>query len=718
MATTITIPDFDFSAFYYPELLEALIRYKRIHCPELTDESDYEPFMQFLKMQALTGHLSNTLVDLVANESTLPTAKLVETVRNMLRLIDYHMSPATPANVDVVYELSKVFNASFKIVSNRAQAATVRQADQPVVHFEALTDLNMDRTDQFSYVIADEDGTFTDHTTKANDQTPGETFTPWATPAAGDAVYFMHKHAMWDKMEFVFDTFAANLEGVWEYYDGEWRKIAPTSVTNMGGYLQFDLTSYLGTDNRAGTKIRVQLNETTSYEELESTWTGTKNIVETTGLLGQTAPSTDPDDYTVGSDWEEIEDLTDGTVGMTEDGELEYVLMQKVDENWIPAVINSSTGYAIRFRIITAVGPTAPVIEYARMDTGKQYVLRSCTQGRTNTEEPLGSSSGLPDQRFQTNQDYFVSGSMDLEVDSEEWTEVDNFLNSRATDKHYRVELGKNDRATVVFGDGVTGKVPPAGVSNIKAVYRYGSNENGNVGANTVTVDKSSLTFVNSIWNPRPGAGWVESEGANQSSLERAKVAGPASLRTKDVALGPDDVEYMTTQFEASDGAKPFSRAKAFEEGFGPKTVELVVVAKGGGQASNAQLEALQEYFNGDRFSSPPKKKRIVQNQEVVVVNFTTRTINIEATVYGDVEEEAITSALSQVLQPEALKDDGVTWEWDFGDEVPTSRIGHEIFDADPDIEKVTLTTPAAPVQLGARELPKVGTISLNIVTS
>jgi len=29
MATRITIPDFDFSGFYYPQLLERLIEYKR-----------------------------------------------------------------------------------------------------------------------------------------------------------------------------------------------------------------------------------------------------------------------------------------------------------------------------------------------------------------------------------------------------------------------------------------------------------------------------------------------------------------------------------------------------------------------------------------------------------------------------------------------------------------------------------------------------------------
>ena len=130
MATEITIPSFDFSGFYYPELLEALIQYKRAYVPELTDESEFEPFIQALRAFALTGHLSNTLIDLVANESTLPTAQLTQTVRNMLKLIDYRLSPATPAQTDIIYELSKVFVSTTEVISANAQAATKQQGTE------------------------------------------------------------------------------------------------------------------------------------------------------------------------------------------------------------------------------------------------------------------------------------------------------------------------------------------------------------------------------------------------------------------------------------------------------------------------------------------------------------------------------------------------------------------------------------------------------------
>jgi len=65
VAREIQIPDFNFSAFYYADLLEALLEFKRRNVPELTDESDFEPFIQLLRMTALVGHSNNTLTDLV-----------------------------------------------------------------------------------------------------------------------------------------------------------------------------------------------------------------------------------------------------------------------------------------------------------------------------------------------------------------------------------------------------------------------------------------------------------------------------------------------------------------------------------------------------------------------------------------------------------------------------------------------------------------------------
>jgi len=714
----VTIPSFDFTAFYYPNILEALIKYKREYVPELTDESDVEPSIQFMKMMALVSHLNNCLIDMVANENTLPTAQLTETVRNMLRLIDYEMRPASPAQADIIYQLSKVFTTSFEIIPERAQIATTKTDSSDPIYYEALTSLTIDRTDQHSYVLADENGVFTDYTAKANSTiTPADDFTPWATPDSKDAIYFGHKQVLWDVLSVVLTTAAANIIGVWEFYDGDWSKTSPTSVTDLGTTLQFDLTSLLGSSNRQGTKIRIQLNSSAAFEDVFSAWSGTANIATTSALLGQISPSINPTDYTIGSDWTILE-VIDNTQNLTQNGNVTFTLPQTLTKDWISTEIDNKNAFWLRYRITTVTTPTAPIFQYTKMDAGKQYVKKLVTQGRTKTDSPF-NSTGLSDQQFKLSEENFLWGSEIVTVGGDIWARVNNFLDSSPTDKHYMIILGENDVATIIFGGNEKGAVPPIGIGNIIISFRYGGGADGNVGANTITIDKTGLTFIDNAKNPRQATGWAEADGASETSLARVKIEGPASIRTKNVAIGPDDVIAMAKDYEGTDGSNPFERAFAIEEGYGPKTVELVVMAKGGGLASSAQLLAIEEYFNGDKYANPPLPQRIVANQQVVAVNYNQRSIDITAIVYGNIEKSTIETKLTQILQPNALKDDGVAYEWDFGELIEVSRLNHEIFAVDEDnITKVEISVPGSSgVQLQPRELPILGTLNITVIT-
>jgi hypothetical protein len=713
-STTITIPSFEFSSFYYPQILEALLLYKRRNVPELTDESEFEPFIQLLRAMALVGHLNNVLIDLVANESTLPTAQLPETVRNMLRLIDYELRSATPAQADLIHKLSAVRTASTELVRDGSQFATKRAGDDPIIFFETSAALTIVRTDLLGAAFDYDGATFVDKTTEAN---AGTTWSPAATTAVGNLIYFGHADVMWNKLNVVVVT-PADAVGVWEYYDGDWSDDQPDSVTDLGGgVLEFDLTGHLGIQNRAGATVRITLNSTGASQDVVSTWNGSENIA-TTGLLGQTTPSTTASDYSVGADWQELPDVVDGPAELTVTGDVEWTLPQTETRNWRKTTVNGFEGFFVRFRIITVNAATAIDLGRVRIDTGDQFATTPVTQGQSVTGEVLGSSTGAPNQRFETAKDHFIWESQTVYVDGTAWTQVDNFLSSLTNDQHYVVELGEDDRASIVFGDGNTGRIPPIGQGNVTSDYRWGAHEDGNVGANTIVVDKSGLSFVNDSYNPRQAVGWTKAQAADETSLEQAKIAGPASLRTRDVALGPDDAAELAVDFIDADGASPFARAFAVEEGFGPKTIKLIVVVSGGGQATPTQLAALDLYFNGDPTATPPARKRLIANQEATSVNFTPRVIDITATVeaLAGVTEQAIINQLARVLQPEALKPDGVTWLWNFGDEIAHSRLEHEIFETDVRITKVTLTTPAGDTQLGGEELPTLGTTNITLI--
>src|SRR4029079_11527614 len=98
---------------------------------------------------------------------------------------------------------------------------------------------------------------------------------------------------------------------------------------------------------------------------------------------------------------------------------------------------------------------------------------------------------------------------------------------------------------TIVFGDGNNGRIPPIGQGNIQIDYRHNAEDNGNVGPNTITVDKTGLSFVNTITNPRQAAGWTEGQADSDEAIARAKIEGPASLRVRDVGIGPDDIASL-----------------------------------------------------------------------------------------------------------------------------------------------------------------------------
>jgi hypothetical protein len=705
--TTIVIPDFDFTAFYYQQILEALVRYKRQYLPELTDESEFEPAMQLLKAFACVGHLNSVNIDLIANESTLPTAQLVETVRNMLRLIDYELSPATPAQVELLYKLSKTITATTVLVPENARASIQRSGDSPIITFEANEELSSVQTDVVSALLSVEDDSYTVNTLP---------FTPWLTPAVGDMFYVGHSDVMWDKIDFTFSTAASGITGVWEFYEENWLKTNPDSVVSAGSELTVVINELLGTSPVPGTTVRVTLNESGAYEEATSEWDGSDNFV-TVGLLGQTSPSTTATDYSIGSDWTIFDDVEDDTNNLQDDESVSYGIPQTTDKNWIKATVNGTEAYWVRFRITVIVGPSSPEISGAVIDSGGLYVVNLATQGITVEDDPLGSSTGLADQRFETSRDYFIKNSQTLTVDDVEWTEVDDFLDSLPADTHYKVELGEDDRATIVFGSGTNGKIPPIGVNNIALTeYRYNAQDDGNVGPATVTVDKQGLTNISTITNPRQASGWKEADGSSTASLELAKQQGPASLRAKDVAIGPDDVITLTKEYEDDNGAKLFSRAMAVEEGLGPKTVELIVVVQGGELATTEQLEDLAEYFNGDKYAVPALPQRIVLNQEVTAFNFSPYYLDITATVTTNATAQEIINHLNQIFHPEAMKSDGITYEWEFGCEIPTSRILHEIYEADESTTKVVLTEPASDITLEPRQLPQISTIAITVV--
>ena len=79
-------------------------------------------------------------------------------------------------------------------------------------------------------------------------------------------------------------------------------------------------------------------------------------------------------------------------------------------------------------------------------------------QGITVSGELLGSSTGTSNQSFMLNYTPVIVDSIKVLINEgsgfEQWTRVDNFVDSSPTSKHYTVSINDNDEATISFGDG------------------------------------------------------------------------------------------------------------------------------------------------------------------------------------------------------------------------------------------------------------------------
>jgi predicted phage baseplate assembly protein len=107
------------------------------------------------------------------------------------------------------------------------------------------------------------------------------------------------------------------------------------------------------------------------------------------------------------------------------------------------------------------------------------------------------------------------------------------------------VRRGADGRATIAFGDGENGMIPPrlasGNVGTITATYRVGGGPQGNVARNTDMVP--SLGEIQEAVNLEPAAG-----GAAAESLDRARAFAPRLFRAQERAVTTGDYEDLALQ--------------------------------------------------------------------------------------------------------------------------------------------------------------------------
>lgn len=173
----------------------------------------------------------------------------------------------------------------------------------------------------------------------------------------------------------------------------------------------------------------------------------------------------------------------------------------------------------------------------------------------TLTDVPLGTSEGVPGQRFPlTRRPVLLDGEPPVvEVSSAEgwqtWTVVEHLGSSTPQDRHVLLDATVGEFTfppAVREPDGslrVYGEVPAKGAQLRVPRYRTGGGAAGNVARGAISVLRSSVPYVARVENREAAGGGVDGE-----TVANAKVRAPHELRVQERAVTARDYEFIARQ--------------------------------------------------------------------------------------------------------------------------------------------------------------------------
>lgn len=244
-------------------------------------------------------------------------------------------------------------------------------------------------------------------------------------------------------------------------------------------------------------------------------------------------------EYSTADGWRGMR-VEDGTSRFTERGLVRFA----VATDFVPRRAFDRVDYWIRARWIEGEYTLDPRVRQIRLNTVW------AREGQTVEREIVGSSSGEANQRFRlANPSPILEGQQLLIREDDEhdlwieWQEVPDLYNSVHEDRHYVLSRITGE---ILFGDGITGMIPPYGGQNIRARYRHGVGVKGNLPAHTINQLRSAYPRVDSVDNFEAAGG-----GSDTESNTRLQDRGPRWLRHRDRAVAAEDFADLAREISA-----------------------------------------------------------------------------------------------------------------------------------------------------------------------
>lgn len=216
------------------------------------------------------------------------------------------------------------------------------------------------------------------------------------------------------------------------------------------------------------------------------------------------------------------------------------------------------------------------------------------------------------------------------------WTQVDNiFSTSGGGDRVFEVVYSDDFSATVIFGDGVTGKAVPTNATYL-VTYRVGGGTRGNISNEVINV---SITDENSQQATVQNTS-VASGGRDAESVDQAKRYAPLIFKTQDRLVTAQDYATFANSFATTTGASGKAKAVVRDAYSSANIIDIYLLQV----ASNIQLQQASIQFKKDLLEAMEPKKMLTD--EIVLVDGVIRTLDLVITLridkYQQQNEESI----------------------------------------------------------------------------
>jgi predicted phage baseplate assembly protein len=373
-----------------------------------------------------------------------------------------------------------------------------------------------------------------------------------------------------------------------------------------------------------------------------------------------------------GEAWIAVTVHDDTTGGLNRQGEIVLVIPQAHEL----LSLGNTPAYWLRARLLAPLAgqPTYQISPRVRSVHAEALGGTAAAEhAEVVPAETIGRSDGVPNQGFTVSHAPVLprrEGEHIEVIDADGttmWSEVADFTGSNAHDRHFVWDSGTG---TVRFGprvryaDGTVrqhGQIPRDGAQLIATGYRHGGGARGNVGANTLTVMRSSVPYVRGVTNLRPAAGGVDPE-----SVSEAKIRGPLSLRTGQRAVTVGDYERI-----ARESTTEVARARCLPAPRGNGAVRILLVPQVRGTAAQHTLD---DFAIGNelmaRVSAHLDEHRLVGTTMEVSTPYY-QGVSVAALVHAgqgrplDLVKQRALEAITRFINPLTGGSEGTGWPFD-----------------------------------------------------